>query len=79
MKRIILSVIVLSFAFAVQAADTKAPQTKEKEKPSCCADKAKTSDKEKGGDSATKCCGCCKQQAAKPTGLQSPKAADTRS
>ena len=37
MKRIILSVMVLAFAVAVQAGDAKTGQDKDKDKPACCA------------------------------------------
>ena len=43
MKRIILSVMVLAFAVAVQAGDAKTCQDKDKDKPACCASKVKTS------------------------------------
>jgi hypothetical protein len=74
MKRIILSVMVLAFAVAVQAGDAKTGQDKDKDKPACCASKVKTSDEAKG------CCpfaksACCKQTQVKQTVLLSPKAA----
>lgn len=80
MKRIILSVMVLAFAVAVQAGDAKQVQDKDKDQPSCCASKVKTSDQAKGTSSTAKsCCGCCKKKApVKQTGLLSPKAIDTR-
>jgi hypothetical protein len=76
MKRIILSVMVLAFAVAVQAGDAKTCQDKDKDKPACCASKVKTSDQAKEG-----CCpfaksACCKQAPVKQTALLSPKAAD---
>ena len=77
MKRIILSVIVMAFAVAVQAGDAKTSQ--DNDKPACCASKVKTSMQTKEGTSsaAKSCCGCCKQKAAvKQTALLSPKAAD---
>jgi hypothetical protein len=61
MKRIILSVIVMAFAVAVQAGDGSGCQ--DKEKAGCCANKAKTpvsgqasqvSDKAEGGCCAHK-------------------------
>jgi hypothetical protein len=75
MKRIILSVIVMAFAVAVQADDAKTCQVKDKEKPACCASKAKTSEQAKEG-----CCpfaksACAKQAPVKQTVLVSPKAA----
>ena len=74
MKRIILSVMVLAFAVAVQAGDAKTCQDKDKDKPACCASKVKTSDEAKG------CCpfakaACCQPTPAKHTVLLSPKAA----
>ncbi len=78
MKRILLSVIVMAFAVAVQAGDTKTSQPKDQEQPACCGSKMKTSTQVKEGDAsaAQTCCGCCKQQrAAKQVALMSPKAA----
>ena len=78
MKRIILSVIVMAFAVAVQAGDAKTSQDRS-DKPACCASKVKTSmrAKEETSSTAKGCCGCCKQKAAvKQTALLSPKAAD---
>jgi hypothetical protein len=82
MKRIILSMMVLAFAVAVQADDTKTKQTKDA-KPACCASKTKVSDtKEEGGCPFAKAA-CCdkKDQAKKDTAKQpvllSPKASDT--
>ncbi len=54
MKRIILSVIVMAFAVAVQADDAKTCQVKDKDKPACCPSKVQTSaagckDKEQAG------------------------------
>ena len=75
MKRIILSVMVLAFAVAVQAGDAKTSQAKDKDAPSCCSSKMKTSNEAKGSCpfAAT---ACCKQTKVK-TVLLSPKAADT--
>ena len=85
MKRILLSVIVMAFAVAVQAGDAKTSQAKDQEQPACCGGKMKTSTQVKvktstqvneGPSSATGCCGCCKQQTpAKQVALLSPKAA----
>jgi cytochrome c553 len=80
MKRIILSVMVLAFAIAVQAGDAKTGQ--DKDKPACCASKVKTSLQTEEGTSSTAkgCCGCCKQKssakqtAARQPVLMSPKA-----
>ena len=74
MKRIILSVIVMAFAVAVQADDAKTSQDKDKDKPACCAHKVKTSDEAKGSCPFAKAA-CCKQAPAKQTALLSPKAA----
>ena len=61
MKRIILSIVVMAFAVAVQAGDGTSCQ--DKEKAGCCANKAKTSvsgqasqasDKAEGGCCASK-------------------------
>jgi hypothetical protein len=61
MKRIILSAMVLAFAVAVQAGDTKTAQDTAKDHPSCCSSKVKTSLQAKEGtaDTAKGCCGCC--------------------
>jgi hypothetical protein len=75
MKRIILSVIVMAFAVAVQAGDAKTSQDKDKDKPACCASKVKTSDQAKGTCPFAKSA-CCKQAPAKQTALASPKTAD---
>jgi len=85
MKRIILSAMVLAFAVAVQAGDTKPAQDTPKDQPSCCSSKVQTSLQAKEGtadtaDTAKGCCGCCKQKssakqtAAKQPVLMSPKA-----
>ena len=42
MKRIILSVMVVAFAVAVQAGDAKTCQVKDKDKPACCPSKVKS-------------------------------------
>jgi hypothetical protein len=83
MKRIILSMMVLAFAVAVQADDAKTKQTKDQDKPACCASKMKVSNsKDEGGCPFAKAA-CCdkKEQAKKDTAKQpvllSPKAADT--
>jgi len=76
MKRIILSVMVLAFAVAVQAADTKACQ--DKDKPACCPSKAKTSTEAKGDCPFAAKSACCKQAPAKQQVLLSPKAADAK-
>ena len=89
MKRIILSVIVMSFAVAAQAGDAKTSQANDQDQPACCGGKMKTSTQTKvktsmqtkEGTASTEksCCGCCKQQASvKQTALLSPKAADSR-
>ena len=84
MKRIILTLTVLAFAVAVQAGDAKTNQTKDAEKPACCASKIKVSEnKDEGGCPFAKmaCCGDKKEQAKKDTAKQpvllSPKAVDT--
>lgn len=74
--------MVLAFAVAVQAGDTKPVQDTPKDQPSCCSSKVKTSvqAKEDTADTAKGCCGCCKQKsaakqtAAKRPVLMSPKA-----
>ena len=75
MKRIILSVMVLAFAVAVQADDAKTDQAKDKEKPACCASKVKTSTEAKEGGCPFAKASCCKQAPVKQTVLASPKAA----
>jgi hypothetical protein len=84
MKRIILSVMVMAFAVAVQAGDTKCAQDKDKDKPACCASKVKTSTeaKDEGGCPFAKAAGCNKQAQAKAAKekqpvLLTPKATDT--
>ena len=78
MKRIILSVIVMAFAVAAQASDVKNSQDKDKDKPACCASKAKVSDQAKGTCPFAKS-ECCKAKAetTKQVALQSPKAGDS--
>jgi hypothetical protein len=75
MKRIILSVIVMAFAVAVQAGDAKTTQKKDKDQPSCCASKVKTSEQAKEGSCPFASGACCKQKETKQTVLASPKAA----
>jgi len=78
MKRIILSVIVMAFAVAAQAGDSKTSQAKDQDQPACCGAKMKTSIQAKEVTASTdkSCCGCCKQQkSAKQVALLSPKAA----
>ena len=77
MKRIILSIMVMAFAVAVQAGDAKTCQVKDKDKPACCPSKVKTSAQVKEGTCpfAKSACGN-KQAPAKQTALVSPKAAD---
>jgi hypothetical protein len=55
MKRIILSVMVMAFAVAVQAGDGASCQ--DKEKAGCCANKVKTSLNGQASDKAEG--GCC--------------------
>jgi hypothetical protein len=81
MKRIILSVMVLAFAVAVQAGDATTCQSKDKDKAACCASKVKVSTEAKEGCCPFAKAACCKQTqakqqtAAKQTALLSPKAA----
>jgi hypothetical protein len=82
MKRIILSLIVMAFAVAVQADDAKKSQVKDQDKPACCASKMKTSDQAKEGGCPFAKSACCKSKGAKATTakqtvLASPKVADT--
>ncbi len=80
MKRIILSVMVMAFAVAVQAGDGK--QCTEKQKAACAAAKTKVS-KDEGTCPLAKsaCCAKKQQEAKKDTAKQpvllAPKAADT--
>ena len=67
--------MVLAFAVAVQAGDTKTCQDKDKDKPACCAGKVKTSDQAKEGACPFAKSACCKQAPVKQTVLASPKAA----
>ncbi len=79
MKRIIVSVFVLAFVVSAQAVDAKVSQAKDKETPSCCGNKVKTSFETKGLSSEMKSCGHCKAaQKVKQTALLSPKAADVK-
>jgi hypothetical protein len=75
MKRIILSAMVLAFAVAVQAGDTKTTQNAPKDQPSCCASKVKTSlqANEGAADTDKGCGGCCKQMSAKRVAAKQPK------
>jgi hypothetical protein len=75
MKRIILSAMVLAFAIAVQAGDTKTAQDTPKDQPSCCSSKVKTSlqAKDSTTDTAKGGCGCCKKAGAKQTAAKQPK------
>jgi hypothetical protein len=75
MKRIILSLMVMAFAVAVQAGDAKTAQDQAKDKPACCASKVKTSEQAKEGTCPFAKSACCKQKEAKQTALASPKAA----
>ena len=75
MKRIILSLIVMAFAVAVQADDAKKCQVKDQDKPACCPSKVKTSAEAKEGACPFAKSGCSKQKEAKQTALASPKAA----
>jgi hypothetical protein len=77
MKRIILSLIVMAFAVAVQADDAKKCPVKDQDKPACCPSKVKTSDQAKDKEG---CCPfakseCGKQKEVKQAALASPKAA----
>jgi hypothetical protein len=79
MKRIILSAMVLAFAVAAQAGDTKSAQDTPKEMPSCCSSKVKVSTEAKEGTCPMAKGSCCmqsaaKQSAAKRVVLMSPKA-----
>ncbi len=80
MKRIILTVMAMAFAVAVQAGDAKVSQ--DKDKGACCASKMKTSAQAKEGTCPFAKSACCSQQAqAKQTKVKqqvllSPKAAD---
>jgi hypothetical protein len=77
MKKIILSIIVMAFAVAVQADDAKTCPAKDKEKPSCCPSKAKAGEQAKEGcPFAKKECCKAKTEVAKQAALQSPKAAE---
>jgi len=69
MKRIILSVMVLAFAAAVQAGDIKPAQ----DTPSCCSSKLKVSTDAKEGTCPMAKASCCKQGSAKQTAAKQPK------
>jgi hypothetical protein len=72
MKRIILSAMVLAFAVAVQAGDTKTAQDAPKDMPSCCSSKVKVSTEAKEGTCPMAKGSCCKQAAAKRTAAKQP-------
>ena len=72
MKRIILSAMVLAFAVAVQAGDTKTAQDAPKDMPSCCSSKVKVSTEAKEGTCPMAKGSCCKQSAAKRTAAKQP-------
>ncbi len=80
MKKIILSIMAMAFAVAVQAGDAKVCQ--DKDKAACGASKTKTSMETKEATCPFAKAACCsKQTAAKETKtkqlvLLSPKAAD---
>ena len=75
MKRIILSAMVLAFAVAVQAGDTKTTQNAPKDEAGCCSSKVKTSlqANEVKADTDKGCCGCCGQMSAKKVAVKQPK------
>ncbi len=80
MKRIILSVMAMGFAIAVQAGDGKCCQDKSTASAGCCGHKTQTSASGQGTCPFAKAA-CTKQTAAKQapvkqTALLSPKAAD---
>ena len=68
--------MVLAFAVAVQASDAKPSQDKDKDAPSCCGSKMKTSNEAKGTCPFAKAA-CCDKTPVKQTVLLSPKAAET--
>ena len=72
MKRIILSVIVMAFAVAVQAGDAKTSHAKDQDQPSCCSSKMKTSTQAKEGTCPMAKSACCKQKAVKQTAVATP-------
>jgi hypothetical protein len=72
MKRIILSVIVMAFAVAVQAGDAKTAQDTAKDTPGCCASKVKVSTEAKEGSCPFAKAACCKQSSAKQTAARQP-------
>jgi hypothetical protein len=74
MKKIILSVVLLAFAVAVQAGDGKCCQAKDTSKPSCCA--TKTSMEAKSTSCPlTAAKSTSKAKPVKQVALLSPKAA----
>ena len=80
MKRIILSVMVMAFAVAVQADDAKC-KVKDGEKPACCPSKTKVSKDEGASCPFAKGASCGKSEQAKKNTtkqpvLLTPKAAD---
>ncbi|HOX55732.1 MAG TPA: hypothetical protein P5205_08910 [Candidatus Paceibacterota bacterium] len=83
MKKILLTVMVMAFAVAVQADDAKCCPLKDKDKPACCPSKVKTSVQAKEGVCPVGKAACCskktaaKANAAKQTALVSPKATDS--
>ncbi len=82
MKKIILSLMLVAFAVAVQAGDAKTCQDKEKTAAGCCGNKMKTSQQAQGTCPFAAKAACSKQTAAKKTevkqtALLSPKALET--
>ena len=76
MKKLILSVMALAFAVAVQAGDSKTGQ--DKDKPACCAAKAGAQAKATcpmAGKGKTACAAGACEKAPVKTALLSPKAA----
>jgi len=75
MKKILLSLTVAAFAFAVQAGDAKKDKDS-KDAPACCASKAGAQTKATCSDKSKTACsgGACKDAPSKRA-LLSPKAA----
>ncbi len=82
MKKIILSLMAMAFAVAVQAGDAKTCQAKDKTAAGCCGEKMKTSTQAQGTCPFAAKATCTKQTAAKQKRtvkqvvLLSPKAMD---
>lgn len=70
MKKVLLSVTLLAFAFSLQAGDTKATKEKTTSTKASATAKVESSDAKKDGAA---CSSCCKAEPKKQVVLLSPK------